>query len=526
MHHIKIKREIFFIKKSLAVLLLFLTLHPFANAFVKVPDVLSNGMILQQQVNVPIWGTALPGEAIEVSFNHQQKNTLADVNGNWKIYLDPMDANATPQMLVIRGINEIHIKDVQIGEVWLCTGQSNMQLILSMTSKGDSVISSANYPMLHLFNVSRENSFGHTRGPLGEWSSCTPASVKEFSAAAYYFGLALQQKLKVPVGIINASFGGSQAEAWTPKSYLEIPELEPCIARDTAWAKQRATVQVAYRKQLEDWAVYAKKEKASGRKPKEAPHQPEALRDYRPTASIYKAMIAPLIPYAIKGNFWYQGENNEDRAEQYGTLLPVMIRSWRNNWKEGNFPFGIVQLPNFKNHESVPEDGAWSHLRDAQRWAADTVKNAGLIVTIDIGEAHNIHYHDKYDLGQRMCQWALSHVYKYPVLPSGPMFEKAAINKNKMIATFNVVGDGLTTKDGKAPQCFAIAGANHQWHWATAKIINKNQVEVWSEEVPHPVAIRYAFNDNPIDPNLTNESMLPAAPFRTDDWAGPTHGRR
>ncbi|AYD48295.1 sialate O-acetylesterase [Arachidicoccus soli] len=526
MQHIKIKRTFSFIKRSLIALLLFLLFHPMANAFVKIPDVLSNGMILQQHVKVPIWGTALPGEAIEVSFNHQQKNTLADINGNWKIYLDPMDANATPQMLVIRGINEIHIKDVQVGEVWLCTGQSNMQLILSMTSKGDSVIASANYPMLHLFNVSRENSFGHARGPLGEWLPCTPASIKEFSAAAYYFGLALQQKLKVPVGIINASFGGSQAEAWTPKTYLEIPELEPCIARDTAWSKQRATVQVSYRKQLEDWAVYAKKERAAGRKPKEAPHQPEALRDYRPTTSIYNAMIAPLIPYAIKGNFWYQGENNEDRAEQYGTLLPVMIRSWRDNWNEGNFPFGIVQLPNYRDHKKEPEDGAWSHLRDAQRWAADTVKNAGLIVTIDIGEAHNIHYHDKYDLGRRMFQWALSHVYKFPVLPSGPMFEKAEINKATIIASFNVAGNGLRTKDGKAPQCFAIAGENHQWHWAKAKIINKNQIVVWSEDVKKPIAIRYAFNNNPIDPNITNDSGLPAAPFRTDNWPGPTHGKR
>lgn len=515
-----------FMKKSLIALLLWVVFHPVARAFVKVPDVLSNGMVLQQHTLVPIWGTALPGEAIDLSFDHQNKSTKADMEGNWIIYLDPMNADATPQMLVIRGINEIHIKDVQIGEVWLCTGQSNMQLILSMTNKGDSVIASANYPMLHLFNVSRENSFGHTRGAIGEWSPCTPASVKEFSAAAYYFGLALQQKLKVPVGIINASFGGSQAEAWTPKSYLRIPELEPCIERDTLWAKIRPTVQVNYRKQLEDWKVYAGNEKAAGHKPKEAPHQPEALRDYRPTTSIYNAMIAPLMPFAIKGNFWYQGENNEDRAEQYGTLLPVMIRSWRDNWKEGDFPFGIVQLPNYRDHKSEPEDAAWSHLREAQRWAADTVKNAGLIVTIDIGEAHNIHYHDKFDLGQRMCQWALSRVYKYPILPSGPMFERSEIEKNKIIASFEVVGSGLRTKDGKAPQCFAIADANHQWHWAKAKIIDKNKVAVWSEEVPEPIAIRYAFNSNPVDPNLTNDSMLPAAPFRTDDFPGPTHGRK
>lgn len=512
-------------KKIFFLPFLFLLSVTGAEAFVKIPDILSDGMVLQQHARVPVWGTALPGEAITVSFDKQVHATKADMSGSWKIYLDPMDADAAGQMMIIKGINTIHLKGVLVGEVWLCAGQSNMQLILSMTDKGDSVIASANYPMLHLFNISRDNAFGHTRGPLGIWQTCTPSSVKEFSAAAYYFGLALQKELKVPVGIINSSFGGSQAEAWTPVEYLHTKDLQPCIDRDSVWATQRDSVQVAYEKQLEDWRAYAQKEKAAGRKPKEAPHQPEALRDYRPAASIYNCMIKPLIPYKIKGCFWYQGENNEDRAEQYGILLPAMIRSWRDKWNE-KLPFGIIQLPNYRDAKPEPADEAWSHLRDAQRRTADDIGNAGLIVLIDAGEAHNIHPHNKQIVGERMSRWALASVYGKDILPSGPEFIRAEKSNGAMIVDFTITGTGLKTTDGKAPQRFALAGSDHKWYWADAKIINKNQVRVWSKDVKDPVAVRYAFNNNPSDPNLTNDSGVPASPFRSDDWAGPTHGKR
>ena len=493
--------------------------------FVKLPDILSSGMVLQQHTAVPIWGTALPGEDIHITFGNQQHETKADMTGHWKVFLDPMDASSEGRIMLIQGINAVRLKDVVVGEVWLCAGQSNMQLVLPMTNKGDSVIASANYPMLHLFNVSRDNAFGHTRGPLGSWEACTPQSVKEFSAAGYYFGLGLQKHLKIPVGIINASFGGSQAEAWTPRAYLRQPELQPCIHRDTLWAAQRAAVQVSYAKQLADWRLYADKEKAAGRRPKEAPHQPEALRDYRPTASIFNYMIKPLIPYQVKGVFWYQGENNEGRAEQYGTLLPTMIKAWRDKWGQV-VPFGIIQLPNYRDRSAQPADGAWSFLRDAQRRTADSVAKAGLIVLIDAGEAHNIHPHNKQVVGERMLSWALGSVYGEDLLPTGPRYIKATAEGNAMICDFDVVGKGLKTIDGKAPQSFALAGADHKWYWAEATIIGAHQVRVRSKDVPRPVAVRYAFNNNPVDPNLTNDGGLPAAPFRSDDWTGPTYGKR
>ena len=496
-----------------------------ANAFVTLPDILSSGMVLQRNEKVPIWGTALAGEAISVSFKNQLIETTADMSGHWKVFLAPMAADSEGSLMTIKGINTIRLKNVLVGEVWLCAGQSNMQLVLQMTSKGDSVIGSAHYPMLHFFNVSRTNSFGHTKGPLGVWASCTPESVREFSAAGYYFGLGLQQKLGVPVAIINASFGGSQAEAWTPRSYLRTADLQPCIDRDTAWAAERPQVQLAYEKQLAEWRVYAEKQRASGAKPKEAPHEPEALRDYRPTASIYNNMIAPLIPYAVKGCFWYQGENNEGRAEQYGILLPTMIGAWRDRWNS-QLPFGIIQLPNYRRKEALPTDGAWSFLRDAQRRTADSIANAGLIVLIDAGEAGNIHPRNKQVVGERMLRWALGAVYKDGSLPSGPVFKAARTVKGGMIVDFTMTGKGLKTSDGKALGAFALAGEDHKWYWAQAKIINETEVRVSCKEVPSPVAVRYAFNNNPENPNLTSDSGLPAAPFRSDDWVGPTHGKR
>lgn len=517
--------KIYIMINRLLLVLMLLSATLRSTAFVRLPDILSSGMVLQCSATLPIWGTALPGEGITVTFAGQECQTKANMSGHWQVCLAPMEASRVGQQMVIKGINTIRLTDILIGEVWLCAGQSNMQLILSRTNKGDSVISSANYPMLHLFNVNRANAFGHSRGPLGIWERCTPQSVKEFSAAGYYFGLALQRRLQVPVGIINCSYGGSQAEAWTPKAYLQAPDLLPCILRDTLWAKERAIVQVRYAQQLKDWKEYADKHKAAGGKPKEAPHQPEALRDYRPTASIYNYMIRPLIPFQIKGCLWYQGESNEGRAEQYGLLLPAMIRAWRDKWKQ-MFPFGIVQLPNYRDKSPQPADQAWSHLRDAQRLTANKVDKAGLIVLIDAGEAHNIHPHNKQIVGERMLRWALAAVYGKDILPSGPRFVNANISKNTMIVHFDICGKGLTTIDGKAPASFALAGADHKWYRADAKTISKTAIQVWSKEVKAPIAVRYAFNNNPANPNLTNESGVPAAPFRSDNWNGPTHGKR
>ena len=498
-----------------------------AQANVSLPDVISEGMVLQQGQAVPIWGQADPGEVVTVRFAGQSKKAIAAMDGTWRVKLDPMRANATPATMIVSGKNTIELQSILIGEVWLVAGQSNMQRLLSETANGEAAIGAANHPLIRLFNVSRQVAFKHARSPLATWRACSPETVKEFSAAGYYFGVELEKELHVPIGLINSSYGGSQAEAWTPVEYLLASEdLRPTVERTKIWDEERPRVRAEYDEALQKWRAEVDKARAAGARPQPSPAVPDALREYRIASSIYDGMIAPVMPFFIRGAIWYQGESNEARAQQYGVLLPTMIRAWRERWGEGNFPFGIVQLPNYRDQKPEPADEAWSHLRDAQRRTALHSPNTGLIVTIDIGEAHDIHPKNKLDLGQRMARWALVDVYGHKTTKSGPMFRSAKIAGSKIILNFDEVGQGLRIRDGDKLDEFAIAGADHKWHWGQARIVGKDRVEVWSEVVPHPLAVRYAFNNNPRHPNLTNETGLPAVPFRTDDWKGVTAERR
>jgi len=509
------------------ILLLLLASGITAAANVTLPDVISDAMVLQRDRAVPIWGTADPGESVTVKFGSQSRTAVAGGDGKWTIRLSPMRASATPQTMVVEGRNRIELKDILVGEVWLVSGQSNMQRLLSETANGEQAIAGANHPLIRLFNVSRQVAFKHAQPPLGVWRACSPESVKEFSAAGYYFGVELEKELKVPIGLLNSSYGGSQAEAWTPVEYLlASPDLKPAVDRTKIWDEERPRVKADYDEAIKKWRVEADKARAAGARPQPSPAVPDALREYRVASSIYDGMIAPLIPFAVRGAFWYQGESNEARAQQYGLLLPTMIRAWRQRWGEGDFPFGIIQLPNYRDPKPDPADEPWSFIREAQRQTAMTMRNTGLIVTIDIGEARDIHPKNKLDVGRRMVRWALAEVYGRKITSTGPMFQSSKIAGSKIVLTFEEGGTGLKIRDGDKLDEFAIAGADHKWVWAEAKIVGKNRVEVWSPAVAQPLSVRYAFNNNPKHPNLTNETGLPASPFRTDDWPGPTDGKR
>ena len=511
----------------LIITVLALSLATVARANVTPPDVISSGMVLQRDQAVPIWGAADPGEAVTVRFNGQQKTTTADANGRWVIRLQRLKATATPSVLIIEGKNKIELQDILVGEVWLVAGQSNMQRLLSETANGAEAIAAANHPTIRLFNVSRQVAFKHAPPPLGVWRVCNPESVKEFSAAGYYFGVELQKELNVPIGLINSSYGGSQAEAWTPVEYLlASADLKPTVDRTKIWDEERPRVKKQYDEAIEKWREDSYIARAKDAIPRPSPSVPDALREYRVASSIYNGMIEPLIPFAIRGAMWYQGESNEARAQQYGILLPVMIKSWRERWGEGEFPFGIVQLPNYRDSKDDPADEAWSHLREAQRLTSASVPRTGLIVTIDLGEARDIHPRNKLDIGKRMARWALVDVYKRKLVKSGPVFLNALKKDSRIVVTFSEVGSGLKLLTGNKPEEFAIAGADRKWYWAEAKLVGRNRVEVWSPQVAQPVAVRYAFNNNPRNPNLTNDTGIPAGPFRTDNWPGPTDGKR
>jgi sialate O-acetylesterase len=497
-----------------------------ANAEIRLPDVLGDSMVLQQKRKIPVWGTAAPGEAVTVAFGGQKRTVAADGNGKWRVDLPPMSADATPKTLTISGKNTIVLKDVLVGEVWLVSGQSNMQWTLVQSNNGEREVAAADHPNIRLFNVSREVAFRKKQGKLGDWKNCTPESARDFSGAGYYFAVELQRELKVPVGVINSSYGGSQAEAWTPVEYLIAdPDLKATVERTKIWDEERPRVKLEYDAALKKWREESEKQKAAGARPAPSPGVPDALRDYRVASSIYDGMIEPLLPFAIRGAVWYQGESNEARAEQYNILLPTMIRAWRERWGGEEFPFGIVQLPNYRAVKPAPEESAWSFIREAQRRTAEKTPKTGLIVTIDIGEANDIHPKNKLDVGRRMAIWALTDVYgkKYTVAPK---LKKAEIKGSKIVLTFDDVGSGLKIRDGGRLDEFAVAGADQKFVWADARIVGKNRIEVFSPAVASPRAVRYAFNSNPKHPNLTNDSGLPAAPFRTDDWADPTKGKR
>lgn len=513
--------------KLLIATILVLFSAALGRANVVLPDVIGEAMVLQRDRPVPIWGHADAGEVVTVRFAGQLKKTVAGPDGRWLVRFDSLRANATPATMTISGQNTIDLKNILVGEVWLVAGQSNMQRLLSETANGAAAIALADQPLIRLFNVNRQVAFKHKAPPLATWLACSPESVKEFSAAGYYFAVELQRELKMPVGLINSSYGGSQAEAWTPVEYLlASDDLKPTVERTKIWDAERAQVRADYDEKIKEWREASDKAKAAGARPQPSPAVPDALREYRIASSIYDGMIAPLIPFSIRGAFWYQGESNEARAQQYGLLLPTMIRAWRERWGEGNFPFGIIQLPNYRDPKAEPADEAWSHVREAQRRTAVATPKTGLIVTIDIGEARDIHPQNKLDVGRRMARWALADVYGRKLTKSGPTFSKAKLSGSKIVLTFVDVGQGLKVRDGDKLDGFAVAGADHKWHWAEARIVGKNRVEVWSAAVSQPLAVRYAFNNNPKHPNLTNETGLPAAPFRTDDWPGPTDGKR
>ena len=514
-------------KKAATAFILFFFLFSKSYSAIVLPGIIGDSMVLQRNLLIPIWGKADVRETVEISFCGQTASTVTDEKGNWKIWLGPFDANATPSNMIIAGSNIVELKNILIGEVWLCAGQSNMQWKLEQSTGAREAIATANYTNIRLFNVNRDVAFKRRKGKLASWQICSPATVREFSGIGYFFALELYQEMGIPIGVINSSYGGSQAEAWTPAEYLAVnDDLKPCIERDKVWEVEREQVRVEFEKQMKEWKELSKRSRAKGKIPPAQPPIPDALRDFRISASIYKNMIEPLIPFAIQGVLWYQGEANVERAEQYGVLLPTMIRSWRERWGQGDFPFAIVQLPNFRSKSIEPSDEAWSHLRDAQRKTFMQTPNTGLIVTIDLGDAEQIHPDNKLPVGKRLAYWAMAHVYGRPVTESGPIYLNTKFKKKKAIVYFSGTGDGLKACDGNALQEFAIAGLDKQWGWANATILGAGRVVVWSDKVKRPKAVRYAFNSNPANPNLSNHTCIPASPFRTDDWSGPTDGVR
>jgi len=646
-------------------------------------------MVLQQNSPIQIWGNADPGGKVVINFAGRNYSSIVQKTGKWRTKLKALPAGG-PFNLTVMGMDTLIIKDVMVGEVWICSGQSNMEWQVKNSQNVGDEIANANHPDIRMFTVERIVSDTVKNNCNGEWQVCSSETVGDFSAVGYFFGRELHQKLDVPVGMIHTSWGGTPAEAWTSwetlaadsnfvpileryqdavgnypekyalyqqqlKEYENNPNSVPMYQKDSGnmgnqkgWAKtnfddqdwQKMTLPmlwesmnemdidgaVWFRKTVnipENWAGkeqvlelgaiddfdityfngseigstgedtprfwelprkysipaelvrpgkaeiavrvfdhfggggfagFAKQMKlksATGDSPEKiqlsgewkfkvevsldpekitgpggggVPQPPMGPGHPHTPAGLYNAMLYPLAPYTIKGAIWYQGETNAGRAYQYRKILPAMITDWRKLWKQGNFPFGVVQLANHMSVQDQPLDSDWAELREAQALTAKNLVNTGLAVTIDIGEANDIHPKNKQDVGNRLALWALAKAYRQPIVYSGPVFQSMKTDSNKIVIAFNHVADSLKTKENAVLTGFSIAGKDQNFVWANAEI-NGHEVIVWSDEITDPVAVRYAWANNPMC-NLYNSAGLPAAPFRTDDWHGLTHKRR
>lgn len=632
----------------------------FANAEVKLPRIFSSNMVLQQGIEIPVWGWADNGEQITVALDDRTVRTKTDTYGKWMVKL-PAQEYGGPHILTVKGTNTIVFDNILIGEVWVCSGQSNMEWRVIQSINGENEAAAANFPKIRLFTVPKAVAqFPKDDISSGEWVECSPETVPNFSAVGYFFGRDIFNELDVPIGLIHTSWGGTVAETWSSAETIskdpdlkgkltelqqmdltkyqeekmaqikkilggEIPEKDMGMENgqpvwsavdfnDNNWKtiktpmywEQQGYLDIDgigwYRKELQlseeqsntnatlhlgkiddsditfmNGITIGKTEGLYDKDrvytiPKEilkpgknmivvrvndtggnggiwgdpdnqflaiGSEKMEISGDWKfkiskatvgavnigpnsyPTL-LFNGMINPILPYAIKGAIWYQGESNADRAKQYQRIFPEMINDWRTQWNQGDFPFLFVSLANFNPPVETPGESNWAELREAQTKTL-SMPNTGMALAIDIGEANDIHPKNKQDVGKRLALNALKIAYKKDIVYSGPMYQSVEFNDGKAFITFTETGSGLKAKDKYGYlKGFTIAGADKKFQWAKAEIIDNKTVAVFSENMKDPKSVRYGWANNPDDVNLYNVEGLPANPFRTDDWPGIT----
>ncbi len=489
----------------------------------RLPSIFGDHMVLQQKQSNTVWGWANANETVTIRIFGQSHTTSADQKGHWKIKLRPIPAGGPYRMQIEGDKSQFFFDDVLVGEVWICSGQSNMAWTVNNSNSAELELLTANYPNIRLISVPRVGTQNAQDDFEGEWSLCSPETVKDFSAVGYFFGRRLHQALDVPIGLIDNAWGGSAAEAWIKRDVLEndgrFDELMK-YWKDTESDYDYETLLEDWKKRVDAWESQDATEREGPR-----PRQPGNLMtgNHRP-ANIYNGVLHPTIGYGIKGVIWYQGESNASRAYQYRDLFPLMIDHWREEWDQGDFPFYYVQLADFQSETDKPGDSNWAELREAQTMTMDHLSNVGEAVIIDVGEGRDIHPRNKQTVANRLARWALGRDYHKDILYRSPTYQSMSKDDNKIVLTFNHVGQGLYTFDTREARGFSISGDDQQFVWAQAKIISSNQVEVWSDKVQDPVAVRYAWANNPVC-NMYSRDGLPMTPFRTDDWPGVTAGK-
>jgi len=510
-------RRILFLA-SVVVLLLSASL---VRAEVTLASPFTSHMVLQREMKLPVWGTAAPGEKVTVEFADQKHSTTADKDGKWSVLLKSMKASADGRVLKVTGsatAAPIVLEDVLVGEVWLCSGQSNMDFTVAKTPKyyfagvTNEVyeVAAANYPEVRMFSGEWTRSLEPQTRVAGVWKVCTPENVREFSAIGYFFARDLHKELDVPVGILTLTYGASTAQAWIRREAIVAdPKLKPVLDKYDADLKAFDASGADRAKLLAQQNANTaadEKARAAGEKPARHPHNPDPVQDQHNPTVLFNGMIAPVIPYAIRGVLWYQGESITAPHELFPLWNETLIKDWRKLWGK-ELPFYFCQLASLQNDSNNPD------VRAMQAEALNLPKTA-MAVTIDIGDAKSVHPQDKQDVGARLTLIALANTYGRKIEYSGPVFRSMKIEGNAIRLKFSHVDGGLINKGGPL-RTFEIAGADGKFVAADAKIDGKTVV-VSAASVTAPVAVRYAWSDYPDGCNLYNVSGLPAAPFRTD----------
>jgi sialate O-acetylesterase len=492
-----------------------------ARAELKMPAIFGDHMVLQQKQSNPIWGWDTPGTKVTVSFGGQTKTADAGADGKWTVKLDPLPANAKPQSLSIQGSTKRDLQDVLIGEVWMCSGQSNMQWTVGADWKAEVESLASKHPNFRLITVPIVGTQELKTDFTGEWKAVTPETCKGFSAVGFFYGRFLHEILGVPVGLINNSWGGSAAEAWVRRESIEKdPRFKTLVE---GWKQREKQIgspeaKAAFEKAMADWTVKSEAAKKAGQPVPRPPQSPEQqLSGNSRPGNIFAGMVNPTLGYGMKGVIWYQGESNAGRAWEYRQLFPYMIEQWRAEWKQGDFPFYWVQLADFKAETPGEFDAQWAELREAQTRTL-SLPNTGEAVIIDLGESNDIHPKNKYDVAARLVRWALAKDYGFAQMTcQSPAYKEMSVAGNKAVLKFDHVGAGLRTLDVSDVRGFVICGEDRKWTHAKAAIKGPDTIEVWADGVKAPVAVRYAWADNPVC-NVLSKEGLPMTPFRTDDF--------
>ena len=480
--------------KKLSLILVIVCYSLLSIANVTLPRIFGSSMVLQRNKPIAIWGWADAGEKITVQFNKQVKKTKAGKDGSWKVELNQEVAGG-PYQLIVAGKNTITFEDVLVGEVWICSGQSNMEWSVKNSDSAKREIRESDYPMIRHIKVPRTIAATPAKDITGGvWQKADSTTTGDFTAVGYFFARKLFKELNVPIGLVNTSWGGTMVETWTSREAFEKTEEFKDLFSTVPFTDIQASADKAGK-----------------------PVSPNAY----PTL-LFNGMINPLIPFSIQGAIWYQGETNAGRAFQYRKAFPLMIQDWRQRFGQGDFPFYFVQLASFNASNGTSAKGSgWAELREAQM-ATLSLPNTGMAVTMDIGESKDIHPRNKQDVGARLAAIALNNIYGVKMEFSGPLYQSSTTDGNKIVVSFAHANNGLVIKDKYGYlKGFEVAGADKKFYYAKADVKN-NQVIVYSDSVASPVAVRYGWADDMPEVNLYNKDGFPASPFRTDTWKGVT----